>query len=484
MSISLETINPNDSPNDGRVKINNNFNTLSSSLDEPTFLAISATTVSASTIISGSTNLYNIFLTSADGNDITRIQPGLNTYTGGTGNAPTINISGGTFDNFKISGNTILSALTATTTLLIGTGFGSGTNALKTINSTGGTTFEIVDSGFIRVTDPTYNLDIKPNGSSSLAELNTTNANGWQITSPSGYFRVNRTSSGPFTFYTNNNVTRVDFTSDSGGSSPLISMTTIANGFNVGINNTTPVEKLDVDGNVNISGGLTADTISLNTGGTPFLSVTTSGQFNFANGNGTGSQIAIHQDSASRTRIMDIYNNSYSKQLFTITDNGSAGQVYIADGAVTIDTYTATVGIGIGPNSATKLRLRADAATGDILSISPFGGNGGVYFTSTATNHPFFYLQNSAGTSTQVAILSNGSSYFNGGNIGIGTITPAALLDISGATGYAQLRIRTSYTPSSSGDTNGNIGDIAWDNSYVYVKTNTGWGRAALSYVF
>lgn len=69
-------------------------------------------------------------------------------------------------------------------------------------------------------------------------------------------------------------------------------------------------------------------------------------------------------------------------------------------------------------------------------------------------------------------------------NVGIGTVSPTARLDVSGATGYNQLRVRTSYTPSSSGDTNGNIGDIAWDNNYVYVKTNTGWGRSALDYGF
>jgi hypothetical protein len=57
-------------------------------------------------------------------------------------------------------------------------------------------------------------------------------------------------------------------------------------------------------------------------------------------------------------------------------------------------------------------------------------------------------------------------------------------LDVSGTTGYNQIRMRTSYTPTSSGDTNGNIGDIAWDNTYIYIKTNTGWGRTQLSYGF
>ena len=70
------------------------------------------------------------------------------------------------------------------------------------------------------------------------------------------------------------------------------------------------------------------------------------------------------------------------------------------------------------------------------------------------------------------------------GRIGIRVVTPSSTLDVSGTTGYNQFRLRTTYTPTSSGDTNGNIGDIAWDNTYIYIKTNTGWGRTQLSYGF
>jgi hypothetical protein len=67
------------------------------------------------------------------------------------------------------------------------------------------------------------------------------------------------------------------------------------------------------------------------------------------------------------------------------------------------------------------------------------------------------------------------------GNVGIGTSAPTARLHVVGSTGYNQLRLQTPYTPSSSADPNGNVGDIAWDNNYIYVKTSAGWKRAALS---
>ncbi len=43
------------------------------------------------------------------------------------------------------------------------------------------------------------------------------------------------------------------------------------------------------------------------------------------------------------------------------------------------------------------------------------------------------------------------------------------------------LNIATSFTPSSTTGTEGVTGDIAWDDDYIYVKTNVGWKRAGLT---
>ena len=39
----------------------------------------------------------------------------------------------------------------------------------------------------------------------------------------------------------------------------------------------------------------------------------------------------------------------------------------------------------------------------------------------------------------------------------------------------------TAFTPANSGDSYGDVGNIAWDDDYVYVKTSNGWKRAQLS---
>jgi len=67
------------------------------------------------------------------------------------------------------------------------------------------------------------------------------------------------------------------------------------------------------------------------------------------------------------------------------------------------------------------------------------------------------------------------------GYVGIGAMDPTSRMDIEGDDGFAQLRLRTSYTPTDTDDTNGEVGDIAWDDDYLYIKTINGWKRTALS---
>ena len=69
----------------------------------------------------------------------------------------------------------------------------------------------------------------------------------------------------------------------------------------------------------------------------------------------------------------------------------------------------------------------------------------------------------------------------NNGNLGLSNIDPATMLDINGSLGYNQLRLRKKYTPSGTADSNGKVGDTAWDDDYFYIKTSDGWKRMPLS---
>jgi hypothetical protein len=73
-------------------------------------------------------------------------------------------------------------------------------------------------------------------------------------------------------------------------------------------------------------------------------------------------------------------------------------------------------------------------------------------------------------------------------DVGIGTQAPAAKLDVRGNVRIAgensSLVIDTPQVPASSGDSMGEKGRIAWDDNYLYVKTQAGpehvWKRAKL----
>jgi len=134
---------------------------------------------------------------------------------------------------------------------------------------------------------------------------------------------------------------------------------------------------------------------------------------------------------------------------------------------------------------------------GSDVTFTDYGKNGDAFIRSSDDNNGLnilsqpgtgtddyirFFVGQVAGASGTPDLYIQGSGTTRG-NIGINNGSPTSKLDIIG-TGYNQLRLRNSYTPSSSGDTNGSVGDIAWDNNYLYIKTSTGWGRTSLDYAF
>jgi len=120
--------------------------------------------LSAITFFSGSTNLETIINNIAGGADTrVRIQPGINTFTGGTELFPTINITGASLDNLFVSGSNIsnsfsATSVSATTFYSAGTELSQVLNGLDTFitggtNSSGGTlTLERNDGNNVVVT--------------------------------------------------------------------------------------------------------------------------------------------------------------------------------------------------------------------------------------------------------------------------------------------------------------------------------------------
>lgn len=72
-----------------------------------------------------------------------------------------------------------------------------------------------------------------------------------------------------------------------------------------------------------------------------------------------------------------------------------------------------------------------------------------------------------------VTAPSSGSALFHNDTVG--------LLAVKSSTGTVRTVLARAVTPTGTADATGSAGDIAYDDSFVYVKTSAGWKRAALS---
>lgn len=131
-----------------------------------------------------------------------------------------------------------------------------------------------------------------------------------------------------------------------------------------------------------------------------------------------------------------------------------------------------------------RLGVGTNAPLTELHVAGPTAG-GHVQFTITSSADSNMRLTMRVDGSGQGFIqpLENGTDYRNlmlcvdGGNVGVGTNSPTAKLDVDSDV----LRLRTSKTPASA-DATGNAGDVCWDADYVYVCVATDtWKRAALA---
>jgi hypothetical protein len=135
-----------------------------------------------------------------------------------------------------------------------------------------------------------------------------------------------------------------------------------------------------------------------------------------------------------------------------------------------------------GSNSAIGIRAGryiADGTTANAITASSvYLGAETKAFANNQTNQ-IVIGYNAIGLGSNTAVLGNDDIVTTAlkGDVGIGTTSPTALLDVNSDT----VRVRTARTPASAAAP-GNAGDICWDADYIYVCTATDtWKRAAIS---
>ena len=150
------------------------------------------------------------------------------------------------------------------------------------------------------------------------------------------------------------------------------------------------------------------------------------------------------------------------------------GAYFYYNGGVWVEVGTATA-IAANSNNISNNTNSINALNIAVANKWDLSGNSG---TTAGTDF--------IGTTdaTDLVIKTNGQEQVrvsSVGNMGVGTATPVSKLHVSKSTGYDQLQVEYPYTPTGTNDSNGNVGNITWDNEYLYIKTSNGWKRVHLN---
>lgn len=149
----------------------------------------------------------------------------------------------------------------------------------------------------------------------------------------------------------------------------------------------------------------------------------------------------------------------------------------------TFATSSGSVGIGVTPT--VKLHVVASAINSDVAIFTGANTNRGLKISTAASTSNDDLVRLNAQTSTgEISFQLNSVDKvrLNATGFGIGTTTPAQLLDVNGTSQATQFKLSALNTAPASATATGVLGEIRVTSGFIYVCTATNtWVRAALA---
>mgnify|MGYP007100040337 CR=1 FL=1 len=192
---------------------------------------------------------------------------------------------------------------------------------------------------------------------------------------------------------------------------------------------------------------------------------------------GTLAQAVAAAQTESFVEFVNNRDNGILIGILSVNKNASVGNGGLVNTTYAVFSFVSKFGEvlgGTGGISTTTLQQAYNnSAEPEIVINSTLDGFSIKNGTGNADNVTKLFEGISSANTTTSFIRADG--YISGSSFYGKTV------DVSGTTGYNQLILQNTYTPSGTTDTNGIVGDISWDTSYIYVKTSGGWKRSSLS---
>jgi hypothetical protein len=202
---------------------------------------------------------------------------------------------------------------------------------------------------------------------------------------------------------------------------------------------------------------------------------------------GEGIPVQIWCENADAFKVYGRYDDTVDRELILDVPSPTAfaplslmgGTVKPAHRFIEIENFSAT------NDNIFHILISSDAAKVQAVFGGGGGGGGGGGLSGSGAANQISVWSGAASLTGFSSLTFNGSTNvlkLNGQlGVNLGASSATSYVDINGATGFNQLRLRTQFTPTGGGDSNGNVGDFAWDDNKLYLKTTAGWKEVVLA---